>query len=476
LHLDEDCDGAVDEDGPSCAVCGDGILSAGEVCDDSNTVDDACAAGCEAQQEVLDLSIGAHLCALLSGGVIKCWGYGDNGALGYGDTLDRGDEPGEMGEGLPAVDLGAGKTAIGISNGFLHSCAVLTGGGLKCWGENTRGELGLGDVLQRGSAPNQMGDDLPQVDLGQGALVTSVSLGYQFSCALLVGGAVKCWGSNGGGQLGLGDLANRGDQPNEMGDNLPVVDLGQGQTAVAVSTGHRHSCALLTGGAVKCWGVGNRGQLGLGDALIHGDQPNEMGDNLPFVDLGLGVTATAVTAGYEHSCALLSDGRVKCWGRNLEGQLGLGDTAIRGDQPNEMGDALPFVDLGQGQAAAAVVAATAYSCAVLVDGAVKCWGINLEGELGLGFDGAPVGDGPGEMGDNLVSTDFGAGTAVGLHVYHQFNGPPHTCVRLADSSIKCWGYNQSGALGHETMEPIVGDEPGEMGDALPRSRLFSSVW
>jgi len=96
---------------------------------------------------------------------------------------------------------------------------------------------------------------------------------------------VKCWGRNLDGQLGLGDTAARGNEPNEMGEKLPTVDLGKGEKAVSMSLGLVHTCALLSSGAVKCWGKGDYGQLGLGDPLTRGNESNEMGDNLPAVKL-----------------------------------------------------------------------------------------------------------------------------------------------------------------------------------------------
>ena len=116
----------------------------------------------------------------------------------------------------------------------------------------------------------------------------------------------------------------------------------------AISAGRNHTCALLSSGAVKCWGNNYDGQLGLGDTNDRGGGANEMGVNLLAVDLGLadGVTVTAISADVYHTCALLSSGAVKCWGNNSDGQLGLGDTNKRGDGANEMGAALPVVDLG----------------------------------------------------------------------------------------------------------------------------------
>jgi E3 ubiquitin-protein ligase HERC3 len=191
-----------------------------------------------------------------------------------------------------------------------------------------------------------MGDNLPAVDLGTGRTAQALAAGYNHTCALLDDGTVKCWGWNYTGQLGLGDTSDRGDAPLEMGDDLPAVDLGTGRTAQALAAGYLHTCALLDDGTVKCWGRNNSGQLGLGDTGDRGQVIGEMGDDLPAVDLGTGRTAQALAAGEFHTCALLDDGTVKCWGRNGYGQLGLGDTSDRGDEPVEMGDALPAIYLG----------------------------------------------------------------------------------------------------------------------------------
>jgi len=176
--------------------------------------------------------------------------------------------------------------------------------------------------------------------------VPAISAGGYHTCALLSSGAVKCWGYNTYGQLGLGRMNSRGDEDGEMGAALPVVDLGSGVTVTAISAGRFHTCALLSSGAVKCWGDNAYGQLGFGDMNSRGDEDGEMGAALPVVDLGSGVTVTAISAGGYHTCALLSSGAVKCWGDNANGQLGFGDTNRRGDEDGEMGAALPVVDLG----------------------------------------------------------------------------------------------------------------------------------
>ena len=149
------------------------------------------------------------------------------------------------------------------------------------------------------------------VRLGSSAPI-QVTAGFQFSCALLYDGSVKCWGENYGGQLGLGDMNDRGDGANEMGLDLPAVNLGTGRTATAIQSGLNHTCAILDNGSVKCWGLNDSGQLGLGDMENRGDGTNEMGDYLPTVDLGtdvLGVAHTAkkISLGFNHSCAILAD-------------------------------------------------------------------------------------------------------------------------------------------------------------------------
>ena len=141
-----------------------------------------------------------------------------------------------------------------------------------------------------------------------------------------------------------------GDGPNEMGNSLDAIELGTGRTATAIAAGKYHNCAILDNSSIKCWGSNNAGQLGLGDTynrgdLDHNSGDSEMGDSLPVVDLGAGRTARGITAGDSHTCALLDNFSVKCWGKNESGQLGLGDNSTRGDGSGEMGDNLPVISL-----------------------------------------------------------------------------------------------------------------------------------
>lgn len=359
----------------------------------------------------------AHTCARLDDGGIKCWGGGFDGQLGLGDGLTRGDEPNEMGSNLPRVNLGTDRKVLQVVSGNWHNCARLDDNSVKCWG--TAAMLGLGGGTEHGKVPNSMGDNLPAVDLGTNRTALELTAGGWHTCARLDDNSVKCWGDNATGQLGLGDINNRGDQPGEMGDSLPVVNLGTNRTALELSASLFHTCARLDNGSVKCWGAGNFGQLGLGDNTIRGNEPGEMGDALPAVNLGTGRTALDIETNSEHTCARLDNNTVKCWGYNNTGQLGLGDNNNRGDGPGEMGDALPVVDLGIGRTAQSLATGFSHSCARLDNNSLKCWGYNAFGQLGLGII-QQVGHNPGDMGDNLPAVDLGTGRTA-REIVSKFN-------------------------------------------------------
>eukprot|EP01083_Nonionella_stella_P306103 1070679_1 len=148
----------------------------------------------------------------------------------------------------------------------------------------------------------------------------------------------KCFGQNNYGQLGYGDNRTRGDNADEMGDSLLPIDLGASFVPKQMTAGWQHTCALSTTNQVKCWGQNKHGQLGYGDTHARGDELNEMGDNLFEIDLGSSFVSMQIVAGYDHTCSLSTTNKVKCWGYNLRGELGYGDTNNRGDGANEMGD------------------------------------------------------------------------------------------------------------------------------------------
>ncbi len=401
----------------------------------------------------------AHSCFMLDNGSVKCWGNNAYGQLGLGDSDNRGDNSSEMGDNLNIIELGTGKTARTIEAGYNHTCAILDNASVKCWGSNSSGQLGLGDTDNRGDNSSEMGDNLNVVDLGTGRTALSIATGDSHTCTILDTSAVKCWGVNSSGQLGLGDTSSRGDGSSEMGDNLNAVDLGTGRTASAISAGDSHTCALLDNSAVKCWGDNTYGQLGQGDNNNRGDGSNEMGDNLAVIELGTGRTAKSLTTGTGYACAVLDDDSVKCWGRGNVGQLGHGKTTSVDSPPNSS------IELGTSRTAKLVAAGNSQTCAMLDNSSIKCWGLNDSGQLGLG-DTSNRGDGSNEMDDNLPTVDLGSGiTARAISA-----GDSHTCAVLDNSSIKCWGLNDSGQLGLGDNN-TRGDASGEMGDNLPSLSL-----
>ena len=348
----------------------------------------------------------SHACAILDNDKVKCWGYNGNGELGQGDTANRGDQAGQMGDNLPYVDLGTGRTAKQISAGGSHTCVILDNNKMKCWGYNNDGELGIETMASMGDQAGEMGDNLPYVMLGTGRTAKVISSAGHNTCAILDNDKVKCWGHNGFGQLGLGHNTGVTHNTGGMGDNLPYIDLGTGRTAKTITTAGFFSCAVLDNDKTKCWGRNNYGQLGQGDTNDRGDQANEMGDNLDYIDLGTNDKAESLSTFYDHVCAVLTTGGLKCWGYNNVGQLGLGDTNNRGDQSGEMGNSLPAISLGTGKTAKAVAAGHAHTCAILNDYSVKCWGSGWTGGLGNESNGT-IGDQANQMGDNLAAVNTG---------------------------------------------------------------------
>ena len=383
-----------------------------------------------ANRTATSLSVGEnHACALLDDGSVKCWGRNNYGQLGIGNTTQIGDGPNEMGDFLAAVDLGTSRTATEIATGQHHSCALLDDGSVKCWGLNSYGQLGIGNTSTRGDGANEMGDDLLAVDLGTGRTAISIEAGATFTCAILDSGVLKCWGQNSNGQLGQGHSENIGHGPDldsngischptlntdlntrecnaRLGDGLAAVDLGDGRTAVSVSAGYSSTCAILDNGSVRCWGNNQNGRTGLGMASGYtGDAGGEMGDDLATVELGTGRTASSISVGYSHACALLDNLSIACWGHNGQGQIGIG-TNNDVDTTAEMGAGLVTTDLPTTRSSS-VSSGWYYSCAIIQDGTVRCWGENSDGRLGV-YDGVDddIGDESGEMGGELQITNL----------------------------------------------------------------------
>ena len=278
---------------------------------------------------VLAVAAGRHTCALLSGGAIKCWGKNNFGQLGDGTTTSNSSTP---------VDVSGITTATSIGVGGFHTCALLSDGEIKCWGHNNFGQLGDGTTT----------GSITPVDVSGITTATSLALGESHSCALLSGGAIKCWGIHDSGQLGDGTTT---------GNSATPVDVSGITTATSIALGTERSCALLSGGAIKCWG--ERGLVG----------------STP-VDVSGITTATSIALGStnSHSCALLSGGAIKCWGYNDSSQLGDGTTT----------DSATPVDVSGITTATSIALGYGHSCALLSGGTIKCWGFNKRGQLGDG--------------------------------------------------------------------------------------------
>lgn len=286
---------------------------------------------------VVDVAAGwYHTCAVLESGAVRCFGVANDGRLGYGNAQDIGDDETPASAG----DIDLGGTATQVSAGPQHTCARLANGAVRCWGKN--GDYQLGHAGQA-----TIGDDESPAaagDVDVGGPVLQVVVGYGHSCALLEGGKVRCWGSGSGGRLGYGNENTIGDDetPAAAGD----VDLGG--EAVALAAGSFHTCALLTAGNVRCWGYGPRGELGYADRYPVGDDetPAQAGD----VDVGGPVLEIA--AGDYATCAVLVGGAVRCWGAGDQGQLGTGNVMDVGDDETpasatiELGGLGTHVDVG----------------------------------------------------------------------------------------------------------------------------------
>jgi alpha-tubulin suppressor-like RCC1 family protein len=328
-------------------------------------------------------------CAVTAGAA-KCWGCNSSSRLGDGTNINRS---------WPVDVFGLQSGVAAIASGDDHTCALMAGGGAKCWGANWYGQLGDGTTAHKSTPVAVLG-------LQSGA---AIGVGLNHNCALTAGGGVKCWGCNGSGRLGDGTTINRSSP-------VDVVGLGSGVTAVAA--GGEYNCALTVSGGVKCWGANWTGELGDGTTT----------ERVTPVDVvGLASGVAAIAGGSHHTCAVTVGGGVKCWGWNEYGQLGDGTTTD---------SSTPVDVVGLASGVIAVAAGNSHTCALTASGAVKCWGRNYSGELG----------------DGTTSDSSMPVNVVGLagEVSAITTGWGHTCVLTTAGGVKCWGANGCGQLGDGT--------------------------
>jgi alpha-tubulin suppressor-like RCC1 family protein len=370
----------------------------------------------------------SHTCGIMKNGQLKCWGSNSYGELGYGDSTAR------TSPAPTVVNVGAGRTVrrVVAARGGAFSCALLDDATVKCWGNNSSGQLGYADTSYRSSPPE------PVVNLGSSNTAKTIQVGSDHTCVILDSNAVKCWGANNYGQTGYGDTYAR------TSPAATPVNLGPGNVAKSIVLGANHTCALLSTNQVKCWGANGNGQLGYGDSSTRTSPPDAT------INLGLGRSAKRLAAGLNHTCALLDNDTIKCWGLNSNGQLGYGDTSSRTSPPDAI------VNLGAGRAAKRVVAGASHTCALLDDDTIKCWGINSSGQLGYE-------DTNQRSAPPALTVSLGTGRVA----RRLLADTDHSCVILADNGLKCWGVNTSGSFGLGTSGEVHGDQPSEMGDNLP---------
>lgn len=361
---------------------------------------------------------GFHTCALVSGGV-QCWGYNNQGQLGDNTTTDRLDPVRVVGVGGSGYLGGVSQ----ITASKYHTCALVSGS-VYCWGQNDYGQIGDMTNTDR-TSPTQVRTG-PTSFLQN---VVQVSAGGGHTCARRSDGTVWCWGYNPFGQLGNDDDTNT---------NYAVQAVGIA-TASEVAAGHNHTCAALTDGSVRCWGYNLYGEVGDG-TTTNRDTPTQVRG--PGGSGFLGGVAS-VTAGRFHSCALLSDQTVYCWGDNEHGELGDGTNIDR---------SFP-VRSGEISTALTVSAGEYHSCASLEDGTAQCWGAAAFGQIGDGTTAdtsSPVTViGPGGYGALTVVAAISAGggnwpDGSGSDNYE------HSCALLSDGTVVTWGQNIYGQLGDGT--------------------------
>lgn len=403
---------------------------------------------------IKDIAIApSSMCIAFAGGIVKCVGYNKYGELGFSSVIESSLTDLKT---IPTHYFGTDFEVAQLTTGASFYCALSTKGAVKCWGMNTGGAIGQ----EASDAVLVLPPYTPSnVDIGSDRPV-QLSTGGGYNCILTEYGDIKCWGYNAFAQLGLGHQNNIGVSPGQMGLNLKKVNLGTNIKATKVTAGGSFTCALLNTRQVKCWGMGalgndtyrsNSGQL---DDYI-GSTPSHMGDNLLPVYLGEDVID--ISAGGTHMCALLASGKAKCWGNNMQAQLGQEDNENRGDNTTSHSmTKLTPINFGNNKVLK-IFAGPYYTCMILDNGKTKCWGNDSAGNLGQGHRNTAV------YYTRLSTVDY-LDFGTGVDAYKIYTGSSLSCALMTNGKVKCWG---SGYLINRAAQNNLGDEPNEMGDNLP---------
>jgi len=282
---------------------------------------------------------GAHTCGVTPSRAVYCWGFNDNGQLGNGSTTSSP---------VPVAVSAGGLTFTAVSAGGAHTCGVTPSGAPYCWGGGWAG--------QRGDGSNNL-SPVPVAVTAGGLTFTALSAALTHTCGVTPSGAAYCWGENYYGELGNGSTTS---------SLVPVAVSAGGRTFAAVSAGYLHTCGFMSGGVAYCWGDGESGQLGNGSTTS---------SSVPMAVIAGGLTFTAVSAGYLHTCGVTPSGVAYCWGDNYYGELGTGSTTS---------SSVPVAVTGGGLTFTAIGAGNGHTCGLSTSGAGYCWGENNSGQLGDG--------------------------------------------------------------------------------------------
>ncbi len=324
-----------------------------------------------------------HACGVTENGRVVCWGENDEQQLGDETTMQRA--------GPVLVPSLSGVTKVSVHS--THSCAMTSGGRVSCWGDNAQGQTGNGGATVHGA---------PHAVIASGA--TDVATGFFHTCAVVAGG-VRCWGLNNVGQLGTG--TNSGGTPVRTVRN--ITNMGSLTGATAVAAGSVHTCAIVDGGNVVCWGGDTNGQLG--------DANEGTSSTVPVAVSGI-TDAVAISAFESHTCVLRSGGGVSCWGLNSSHQINDGGT-----EPLQ-------TPVGVFTGASQISAGALHTCA-RAGATVTCWGGNAFGEVGISSATSPAPQ----------------STVAGLTAARVSAGRNLSCAVRPDGSAACWGSDVTEQLG-----------------------------
>ena len=382
-----------------------------------------CVEGSRCEQKAQVVVGDSQTCALLADGNVRCWGSA--GFLGYGNygaEYNIGDD--ELPRSAGNVDVGG--RVVELAAGSMATCAILETGGMRCWGPDGVW-LGYGGSTA-GSKPPAVNGDLPL-----GARAIHIAATHLRICVLLDGGAVRCWGENQQGELGTSGTGDR-----VFVSKAPLTDIQLGEPARQIALGRASSCAITVSGNLRCWGN------------VATDQP--IGDNEPPESAGivtLGEPLRAVAPGWMHMCGVTLSGALRCWDSNA--------TLSRPPQLAREPGAL--IDIGA--TVQAIGSGDNHSCILGSAGQVRCWG-RVTTPAVLGYPGyAGQAESARYAPDNLGDVE------VGEPVEELAVGNTHTCALLSNARIRCWGYNRGGLLGYGHTNDIGDDEPPAAAGDVP---------